>query len=125
VTNGGHFLPGGIDGRSATARRIYDIAAQVAADLGGADQLSETRLSLIRRFASISALLEEQEVMIANRQPIDLPAYAHMSSTLVRLATRIGLKRVARDITPIPSVADYLAHVRGQGTGGSEDGSET
>ena len=62
--------------------------------------MSETRISLIRRFASLAVLAEEQEVKIANGEPIDVNRYAHMSSTLVRLATRIGLKRVAKDITP-------------------------
>lgn len=114
-TNGGNFLPG-IDGRSHQARRIYDITAQVATDLGGADRLSETRISLVRRFAALSVLLEEQEIKIANGEPIDVGAYSHMSSTLVRLAQRIGLKRAARDVTPTPSVADYLAHVGGQGS---------
>jgi hypothetical protein len=36
---------------------MYDIAAQMAADLGGAD----THLSLVRRFASLAVLAEEQE----------------------------------------------------------------
>ena len=81
ATNGGHFLPN-IDGRSVAARRIYDITAAIANDLGGADRLSETRISLIRRFASLAMLAEEQEVKIANGEPIDVNAYAHMSSTL-------------------------------------------
>jgi hypothetical protein len=100
-TNGGNFLPG-IDGRSHEARRIYDIAAQVATDLGGADRITETRLALVRRFASLCVLLEGQEVRIASGEPIDVSAYSHMSSTLVRLAARIGLKRVAKDVTPDP-----------------------
>jgi hypothetical protein len=109
-TNGGNFLPG-IDGRTHQARRIYDITAQVAADLGGADRLSETRISLVRRFASLSVLLEEQEVLIAKGEPVDVSAYAHMSSTLVRLAARIGLKRVPRNVTP--SLTEYLEQDRG------------
>jgi hypothetical protein len=104
-TNGGNFLPG-IDGRSHQARRMYDIAALVAADLGGADRITETRLSLVRRFASLSVLLEEQEVQIASGKEIDVSAYSHMSSTLVRLAARIGLKRVSRDVTP--DLREYL-----------------
>jgi hypothetical protein len=106
-TNGSNFLPG-IDGRSHQARRMYDVAAQVAVDLGGADRLSETRISLIRRFASLSVLLEEQEVLIARGEPVDVSAYSHMASTLVRLALRIGLKRTAKDITP--TLAEYLKH---------------
>ena len=77
---------------------------------------AKIRISLVRRFAALSVLLEEQEIKIANGEPIDVGAYSHMSSTLVRLAQRIGLKRAARDVTPTPSVADYLAHVGGQGS---------
>ena len=104
-TNGGNFLPG-IDGRSHQARRMYDIAALVARDLGGADKLTETRLSLIRRFSSLSVLLEQQEVQIASGKEIDLASYSQLSSTLVRLAARIGLKRVPKNVTPVRS--EYL-----------------
>jgi hypothetical protein len=99
VSNGREVLPN-IDGRSVAARRIYDIASAIATDLGGADRLSETRLSLVRRFASLAVLAEEQESRLANGEQVDVAALAHISSTLVRLASRIGLKRVAKDITP-------------------------
>ena len=38
---------------------------------------------------------------------MDVSAYAHMSSTLVRLAQRIGLRRVLRDVTLDP--LDYAS----------------
>jgi hypothetical protein len=80
---------------------MYDIASQIVADLGGAAALSETRISLIRRFASLAALSEEQEVRIANGEEVDIASFSQMASTLVRLSARIGLKRIAaKDITP-------------------------
>jgi hypothetical protein len=51
---------------------------------------------------SLSVMLEEQEVRIAKGEEIDVSSYSHMSSTLVRLAARIGLKRIAKDVTPDP-----------------------
>jgi hypothetical protein len=99
VSNGREILPG-IDGRSAAARRVYDICSAIAADLGGADRLSETRLSLVRRFASLATLAEEQEARLAEGKEVDVATLAGLSSTLCRLASRIGLKRVAKDITP-------------------------
>ena len=126
LTNGtrGMVLPG-VDQRSAIARRFRDVMCSVISDAGGIDSLSEAKLQLIRRFSALVVQAEAMEAAFAEGQPFDFDAHARISSTLVRLATRIGLKRVARDVTPIPSVADYLAHVRGQGSGGSEDGSET
>jgi hypothetical protein len=105
VSNGSDILPN-IDGRSVKARRIYDIASAIANDLGGADKLTETRISLIRRFASLAAIAEEQEARVANGEEIDVGKLAKISSTLVRLATRIGLKRVPKNVTPV--LHDYL-----------------
>jgi hypothetical protein len=89
---------------------MYDIVAQIAADQGGADRLTETRIGLIRRFASLCVLLEEQEVRIAGGEAIDVSKYSKMSSTLVRLAARIGLKRVPKNVTP--DLHDYLKDTR-------------
>ena len=52
VTNGSKLLPLA-DGRSVTARRFRDLYEDIAADLGGLDQLSEGQrqlnsLSLVR-----------------------------------------------------------------------------
>jgi hypothetical protein len=50
ISNGGELLPD-IDGRSIVARRYRDIASAILADQGGADQCSESRRQLIRRFS--------------------------------------------------------------------------
>ena len=39
-------------------------------------------------------------------KPFDSSAHAHISSTLVRLAARVGLNRVPKNVTP--SLHDYL-----------------
>jgi hypothetical protein len=101
MTNGtrGAVLPG-IDQRSAVARRFRDVIASVCADLGGADRCTETRLQLIRRFAALAVQAEAMEATFAEGREIDISAHAHISSTLVRLAARIGLKRVPKNVTP-------------------------
>jgi hypothetical protein len=108
VSNGRDLLPD-IDGRSVIARRYRDIASAVLADQGGPDLCSEARQQLIRRFAAAAVLAEQLESRLANGEEIDIAAHATLSSTLVRLAQRIGLDRRARDVTP--SVADYIAHI--------------
>jgi hypothetical protein len=50
-----------VDGRTTVARRYRDIATAIAADQGGADRLSETRLQLIRRFSAAACLAEQLE----------------------------------------------------------------
>ncbi len=106
VTNGKETLPG-VDGRSTVARRYHDICAAIATDQGGADRMSEARLQLVRRFAAAAVLAEQMEARLARGEEIDVGQHAHLSSTLCRLAQRIGLKRVARDVTP--TLHEYMA----------------
>jgi hypothetical protein len=98
VSNGGDILPD-VDGRSVIARRYRDISAAIIVDQGGADRCSESRLQLIRRFAAAAVLAEQLESRLANGEQIDIQEHSTLSSTLVRLAQRIGLGRVAKDIT--------------------------
>jgi hypothetical protein len=58
-------------------------------------------MQLIRRFAAASCLAEQVEARIVSGEAIDLAEHAQLSSTLVRLANRIGLDRVPRDISPL------------------------
>ena len=99
VTNGSDVLPG-VDGRSLIARRYHDISTAILADQGGPDDISESRLQLIRRFAAAAVLAEQMEARLANGEQIDITQHSTLSSTLVRLATRIGIDRRSRDITP-------------------------
>jgi hypothetical protein len=101
VSNGHDVLPG-VDGRSKIARRYYDISTAIFVDQGGEDQCSESRKQLIRRFAAAAAVLAEQmEADLANGVPINIAEHATLSSTLVRLASRIGINRVPRDVTTL------------------------
>ena len=105
VSNGADILPD-VDGRSAVARRYHDIAVQIIADMGGASQCAEARLQLIRRFAAAAVLAEQMEARLANGHSINIADHALLSSTLVRLAQRIGIDRRSRDLTP--SLSEYL-----------------
>jgi hypothetical protein len=105
VTNGHALLPG-IDGRSAVARRYADIIAALVADAGGESEISEARRQLIRRFAALAVLAENLEARLAMGEAIDLAEHALISSTLVRLASRLGINRHARTV---PTLRDYLA----------------
>ncbi len=106
ITNGRELLPG-IDGRSPTARRYKDIANAILVDQGGADVCSESRKQLVRRFAAAAVLAERLEARLANGEEIDIQQHALLCSTLVRVAQRIGINRIPRDVTP--SLAEYLA----------------
>ena len=105
VSNGTAMLAG-VDGRSIIARRYRDLCRAIFADQGGADQLSEARMQLIRRFAALAVQAEAMEARLANGEQIDIGEHALLSSTLVRIAQRIGIDRRSKNITP--SLRDYL-----------------
>lgn len=106
VSNGRDVLPD-VDGRSIIARRYRDIMSAIVIDQGGADRISEARLQLIRRFSAAAVLAEAMESKLVNGATIDIAEHATLSSTLVRLGSRIGIDRVAKDIAP--TLSEYLS----------------
>jgi len=108
VTNNSKLLGGGADGRTAVARRFRDLVSHIVSDQGGADRLAEARLQLIRRFSAAAVIAETMEARLANGEAIDINEHALLCSTLVRLSTRIGINRTARDI--VPTLREYIEH---------------
>jgi hypothetical protein len=108
VSNGRDVLPN-VDGRSLIARRYRDIASAILLDQGGIDQCSEQRQQLIRRFAACSVISEQAEAALARGEKIDISEHSLLCSTLTRLAQRIGIDRIAKNI---PSVSDYIASLQ-------------
>ena len=106
ITNHRDVLPN-IDGRSGAARRYRDILAAVIADQGGFDRMAEARVQLVRRFAACAVLCESQEARLASGEELDISEYSTLTSTLVRVAQRIGINRIAKDITP--NLQEYTA----------------
>ena len=105
VTNNHGLLPG-TDGRSLICRRFHDIVAAILVDQGGADRCAEARLQLVRRFAAAAVLAEQMEARLANGELIDVTEHAQLTSSMVRVAQRIGINRKAREI--VPTLAQYL-----------------
>jgi hypothetical protein len=106
ATNHRDLLPHIADGRHAQARRFRDLVRSMISDAGGVENCTEIRLGLIRRLAAATVLSEEIEGKAVNGEPVDLGAFCQLASTTVRLATRLGVERVPRNVGP--SLADYL-----------------
>src|SRR5260221_6256544 len=105
ITNGRSILDG-IDWRTGIARRYTDLVAAVCSDQGGADRMSEAKLQLARRFAALAVQAEQLETRLANGEAINVVEYSQLTSTLVRVVTRLGIERRAK---PVPTLAEYLA----------------
>jgi hypothetical protein len=105
VTNGKEVLPG-VDNRLVIARRYRDLLSELVADMGGLETMTQARMQLCRRFAALSVQAESMEAKLAQGEQISLTDHSLISSTLCRLASRLGIERRAKQITPL---ADYLA----------------
>jgi hypothetical protein len=81
-------------------------------DLGGEDVVSTAEHSICRRIAAVTVELELLERKFALKgkgaSPKDLDLYFRGSNSLRRLLEAIGLKRVARDVTP--DLQNYIAN---------------
>jgi hypothetical protein len=88
-------------------RRFYEIVRVIIAEQGGAEQCSEGRRQLIRRFAAAAVLAEEMEERLAHGRGIDVKAYSLLVSILVRIGQCIGIDRPAK--SPPTSLREYLA----------------
>lgn len=106
VTNGRRCFVEG-DGKSAWARRWRDIVALHSDDLGGAQFLSESQSSLVRRAAALETELEKLEGRMSLGADVDLDQYARTASHLRRILETLGVARVKKDVTP--SIADLVS----------------
>jgi hypothetical protein len=106
VTNGKalHVAP---PGDNKWSRRFRDLFAEICGDLGGSDHLSEAQKQLARRAATISLECEKLELQAVSGETIDLDTFGQLTDRLGRVFGRLGLKRVAHDVTP--TLAEYLA----------------
>lgn len=101
LTKGEVMIPG-VDGRTLWARRLKELVAIYASDLGGAPQMCEAEKSIVRRAATISIELErlEQRFALADEGGTarDLDIYSRLANTLRRLLERVGLQRRPTDV---------------------------
>jgi hypothetical protein len=102
-----------IDRRTRVGRALAGWCADLARDLGGADQLSTAQRALIEQAAttrlildSIDGWLAQQPSLIDRRKRALLPVVRERQSladALVRYLSTLGLERRAKDVTDLTS----------------------
>ena len=100
VTNQRRMFVQGGDATSPWSRRWRDLTELHIADCGGVENMSEMQLSLCRRVSAIEVTLEQMEAQMSAGGDVDFDLYNRLAGNLRRLADSIGLRRVARDVTP-------------------------
>jgi hypothetical protein len=95
-----------LDGRTNAAKAFDAIAGAIAQDLGGEDRLSTVQKHLIEAFAGVAVQVADMNARKALGEPVDLLRQTQAISSMVRVASRLGLHRVAK---PVESLAAILA----------------
>lgn len=95
-----------LDGRSSAARRFRDLVGAYIADMGGLSLCSEVKLTILRRLAAVVVRAEMLEAGLMNGEQVNVSELCALASTAVRLSSRLGLERVAKDVGP--TLAEYL-----------------
>jgi hypothetical protein len=89
------------------AVQVFDAHARaIQNDLGGRDRLSTIEVDLIEAFVGASLTMSNMNCKIMLGEEVDMGLHALVAGAMVRLASRLGLSRRARDI--VPSLASYL-----------------
>jgi hypothetical protein len=84
-------------------RKQFDaIAAGVARDLGGENCLSTVQKHLVEAFAGCAVTLNDLNARAMLGEPVDILSYSQAVSTLVRVAAKLGVVRVPREIEADP-----------------------
>jgi hypothetical protein len=91
-----------IDKSSAAARFFDKMQRDIIADCGGRRRLSRIELELVEAFCGAATTLRylNHQVMLGELSEIDLGGYATIASTMLRIGSKLGLGRRARDVTP-------------------------
>jgi hypothetical protein len=90
------------------AKRYREIMSAIVVDQGGPNLCSATMLELIRPFSATAVLAEQLEVRLAAGEKFNSAEHCLLSSTLCRLAARIGIRRVPRSVET-PSLRERSA----------------
>jgi hypothetical protein len=104
-------------GDGAWSRRFRDLLGEIVSDFGGPDHLSEGQRQLARRCATIALECERIEGHAVAGKEIDLDVYGQLTDRIGRAFQRLGLKRVAKNVTP--SVAEYVVRIAAEEKAGA------
>jgi hypothetical protein len=97
-----------LDGRTKGRKQFDAIAQGVADDLKGSGKLSTIQLHLIEAFAGCAIIINAINARLLSGEAIDVTEHSQAASTLVRLASRLGIHRRVRDVNDL---TDHIAKV--------------
>lgn len=93
-----------LDRRFLSTKQFDAIADGIAQDLGGADRLSTVQKHLVEAFAGIALRVNDLNARTMLGQEVDVVELSQVVSTMVRVASRIGVGRIPIEIAEDPLI---------------------
>ena len=86
-------------------------------DLGGRYELSRIEVELVQAFAAGAVALRylNAQIVLGDTSALNLASFANLASTMLRIGSRLGFKRRAKEVTPdlyrdlLPSLTQQTA----------------
>ena len=97
-----------LDGRTKASKQFDAIAQGIADDIKGSGELSTIQLHLVEAFAGCAIIINAINAQLLSGGAIDVTEHSQAASTLVRLASRLGIHRRARDVADL---TDHIARL--------------
>jgi hypothetical protein len=90
-----------LDGRTKARKQFDAVVEGIASDLGGEAHLTTVQRALVEAFAGCAVVVHDINARLLLGQPINISEATQALSSLVRLASRIGVSRHMRDVTDL------------------------
>jgi hypothetical protein len=92
-----------LDQATGAGRFLNKMVRDIEVDLGGRRQLSRIEGELIRAFAGAATHVQylNHQIALGEGSEIDLGGYATLASTMLRIGSRLGLSRRAKNVTTL------------------------
>jgi hypothetical protein len=97
-----------LDNRTTAAKLFDRTVTEITQDLGGTESLSQIERSLVDAYAGASLMVNHMTAKLIEGEQISLARYSAAVGALVRIATRLGIKR-RMPHGQTPDLGSYLA----------------
>ncbi len=114
-----------LDGRTFARRHFLAVVRGISEDLGGVDVLTTVQRNLIEAFAGVAVHVTNLNAHLLKGEKVDILAHAAAINALVKVASRLGMRRVAREIQTLHDIMNQEIEESGVGdAGGGEETGE-
>lgn len=93
-----------LDKRTVLGRAVVDRYSAIVSDLGGDQNLTAIKQSLVRRFVWFEAMIEGMECRAAAGEGVDVGTWTQLVNSWLGLARLLGLERKSRSVRRLADV---------------------